>query len=98
MNNEKGIDIILLYGNIEIKGGFIMWNLFKKSFFILPEDSSHYPSSKEIYDAITSYCAKNKQECDFVESPLTFKMNGILYRTIVFSSRMGYLLKCKQLN
>ncbi len=73
--------------------------IMKRCFVISPEDSSHYPSSNEIYSAIAAYCAENKQKCEFAKenSPLTFSMNGISYRVIVYSSRIGYYLSCKEL-
>ena len=73
--------------------------LFKKGFDIELEDSLTYPSSEKICEAIEKYCIDNKQNSEFVSrsNPVTFKLEGIHYKTIVKMARGGFCLFCKEI-
>lgn len=76
-----------------------MMKLFKKGFDIQLEDSLNYPSSERICEAIETHCIHDKQNCEFISriSPVTFKLEGIHYKTTVKMARGGFCLFCKEI-
>lgn len=72
--------------------------MMKKGFDIQLEEALHYPTVDTVCEAITAFCAADQQKCEFVSksSPVTFRLDGVLYQTSVGLARGGYCLFCKE--
>lgn len=75
-----------------------MKNFFKKGFDIQIEDTLNYPSADKVCKYVEEFCSADNQKCEFVSknNPVTFRLDGILYKTTVNMSRGGYCLLCKE--
>ncbi|MFL0248376.1 DUF4318 domain-containing protein [Candidatus Clostridium stratigraminis] len=63
------------------------------------EDALTHPSSQVVCKTIKKYFIHNKQEFDFVNTstPVTIKLDGILYCVTVELARGGYSIYCKEI-
>lgn len=72
--------------------------MFKKSFWVPYDDSTHYPTLTKTIDAITRYCEANQKTCRFTGDD-EVEIDGIyyeIYRGYENGSRGNYGIKCKE--
>lgn len=75
-----------------------MLKMFKKSFWIPYEDSETYPTESKTREAISNYCEKNGESCEFISDDQV-KIGGKvyeIYRGYESGSRGNYGIKCRE--